>query len=78
MHLMEQLCHKNYFHTSWNIILIILVVAIDVIPGRSTPSHHSYAKDINLSVEVTPNRHFKSTETIGSHFVKSNETNTSG
>ena len=75
---MENLLTRSHHQMAWKIILLFLVTVIDVVPGRSTPSHQKYVEDVNTSIEPLPIRQYMSTETIGSHFLKLNETNIQG
>ena len=66
---------RSHHQMAWKIILLFLVAVIDVVPGRSTPSHQKYVEDVKPSIEPLPIRQYMSTKTIGSHFLKLNETN---
>ena len=75
---MENLLTRSHHQMAWKIILLFLVAVIDVVPGRSTPSHQKYVEDVKISVEPLQIRQYMSTETIDSHFLKPNETNIQG
>jgi len=71
MSLIQNIFTKNHHQTAWKVILLFLIAAVDVIPGRSTAYNQ---KDVDTSSETLPISHFKGTENIGSHFMKQNET----
>ena len=71
MSLLQNIFTKNHHQTAWKVILLFLIAAVDVIPGRSTAYNQ---KDADTSSETLPISHFKGTENIGSHFMKQNET----
>ena len=75
---MENMFTRSHHQMAWKIILLFLIAVIDVVPGRSTPSHQKYVEYVKTTVEPLPIRQYISTDNIGSHFLKLNETNIQG
>ena len=71
---MENLYTRYHHQTAWMVIMLLMITAVDVIPGRSTAYNQ---KDIKLSIVNVNMKPYKSTEPINSHLPMLNETSSS-
>ena len=72
---MENLYTRYHHQTAWMVIMLFMITAVDVIPGRST-AYNQY--DVKSSIEPINIKQYKSTEPMNSPLVMLNETHSNG